>query len=330
LYNADWTHNDAILLLLQTIMNDFYNYLYQKQLLVAYQSNVETAALTLDAATLALDTGVRDVSDMLQARTQLLQYQTSWAAQQQNVENSYTQLLTDMGIPANAQIAVQDLPTTFPETDVIPPLESLIGIGLQNRPDLLAAEANLRSKEKLLRAAKSQFYPQLNYSFNIGKDYFNEGLKDKYNFESVLTLSMPIFQGFYYRNAIKIAEANKKAAEEQVAQSELQTIQQITSYHHNVHIAFETLQFANAFLASAKEQFDISLAQYKEGTNSILNVVTAQNSLADARARQANAIQQWFTTLANLAYATGLLSPKSLAPFEEMTSQPEETLHENP
>ncbi|MBS0620792.1 MAG: TolC family protein, partial [Verrucomicrobia bacterium] len=50
LYNADWTHNDAILLLLQTIMNDFYNYLYQKQLLVAYQSNVETAALTLDAA----------------------------------------------------------------------------------------------------------------------------------------------------------------------------------------------------------------------------------------------------------------------------------------
>ncbi|MBS0604298.1 MAG: TolC family protein [Verrucomicrobia bacterium] len=315
LYNADWTHNDAILSLLQTIMNDFYNYLYQKQLLTADVANVETARLTLEAAQVGFDTGVRDISDVLQSTTQLLQNQTTWASQQQNVETAYTTMLNDMGLPANITLKTQDLPTTLPTNDIVPPVETLISIALQNRPDLLAAEANLKSKQQSLLAAKRQFLPQFNYNFDLAKNYYNGGLHDQYNFTSTFTVSMPLFQGFFYRNAIKIAEANKEAAEDQVKQSELSMIQQITSYHYNVKVAYETLQFATAFLAAAEEQYVVALAQYKQGTNTILNVVSAQSSLADARASQANAIQQWFTSLANLAYATGILSPNYLMPF---------------
>jgi outer membrane protein TolC len=316
LYNADWTHNDAILSLLQTILTDFYNYLYQKQLLIADVANIETAQLTLDAAQVGFNTGVRDVSDVLQATTQLLQNQTTWAGQQQNVETAYTTMLNDMGLPANLSIKTQNLPTNLPENDFLPPVETLIGIAMQNRPDLLAAEANLRSKQQSLRAAKRQFLPQFNYAFDLGKNYYNGGLHDNYNFSSTFTVSMPLFQGFYYRNAIKIAEANKKAAEEQMKLTELDMIQEITSYHFNVHVAFDTLKFATAFLEAAEEQYVVALSQYKQGTNTILNVVSAQSSLVDARAQQAGAIQQWYTSLANLAYATGILSPDYTLPFE--------------
>ncbi len=315
LYNADWTHNDAILTLLQTVMNDYYTYLYQKMLLKADIANVETAQLTLDAAQLGFDTGVRNVSDVLQSTTQLLQNQTTWAAQQQNVENAYTQLLTDMGIPANISIKTQDLPSNIPDNDIVPPVETLISIAMQNRPDLLAAEANLRSKEQSLKAAKTQWLPQINYDFTLGKSYYNLGLHDQYNFISLFSVSMPIFDGFYYRNAIKIAEANKKQAEEQVKLSELDMIQQITSYHYNVRVSYETLKFATAYLAAAEEQYVVALSQYKYGTNTILDVVSAQSSLADARASQASGFQQWYTSLANLAYATGIISPTYLAPF---------------
>lgn len=331
LYNADWTHNDAILSLLQTIMTDFYAYLYQKQLLIADVANVKTAQLTLEAAQVGFDTGVRDVSDVLQAKTQLLQNQTTWAAQQQNVETTYTTMLNDMGLPANMKLKTQDLPTTLPNNDIIPPLETLIAVGLQNRPDLLAAEANLRSKKQSLLAAKRQFLPQFNYTFDLAKDYYNQGLHDQYNFVSTFSVSMPLFQGFFYRNAIKIAQANVDTAENQMKQTELSTIQEVTSYHYNVKVAYETLQFATAFLAAAEEQYVVALAQYKQGTNTILNVVSAQSSLADARASQANAIQQWFTSLANLAYATGILSPNYIAPFEDMQevqiSRSEEEVH---
>lgn len=315
LYTADWTHNDAILSLLQTVMNDFYTYLYQKQLLKADEADIATAQLTLDAALVGFDSGVRDVSDVLQAKTQLLQNQTSWAAQQQNVENAYTTMLNNMGLPANMKLPMQEMPTQIPSNDLVPPVDTLIGVALQNRPDLLATEANLRSTQQSLLAAKRQFLPQFNYNFDLGKSYYNKGLHDKYNFTSTVSVTMPLFQGFFYRNAIKIAEANKRVAEEQVRQTELDVIQQITSYHYNVHVAFETLQFANGFLLAADEQYVVALAQYKQGTNTILNVVSAQSSLADARAQVANGLQQWYTSLANLAYATGLLSPTYLTPF---------------
>ena len=312
LYNADWTHNSAIQVLIQTIMNDYYNYLYQRQLYIADEANVETARLTFEVAETGLRAGVRDVSDFLQAQTQLLQNQTSLAAQQQNVEASYAQLLASMGLPANMELNTQGLPSDLPTNDILPPLEDLIDLGLKNRPDLLASEANLHSYQQQLKAAQRQFLPQINYSFDIGKSYFNKGLHDQYNFDSTISVSMPIFSGFYYRNAIKLAKANVKTAEEQMKNNEIDVIQQITTYYSSVKVSFDTLKFATAFLAASEEQYTVAIAKYKEGTNTILDVVSAQSSLADARATQASAIQQWFTSLANLAYATGMVSPTSL------------------
>lgn len=323
LYYADWTHNNTIMMLLQTVMNDYYNYLYQRQLLIADEQNVATARVTLQAAEVSLDNGVRDVSDYLQAKTQLLQNQTTWAAQQQNVEVSYATLLYDMGLPANICIKTLDFPMTLPENDLLPPVDTLIAIAMQNRPDLLAAEANLHEQEANVTVAKTQYLPKVNYNFNIAKNYYSQNLHDKYNFVSSFSVSMPLFSGFYYRNAIKMAESVKKEAEEQLKETELNVIKQITTYHYSVKVSFETLQFATAYLEAAQEEYDVSLSKYKQGTNTIVDVVNAQSSLADARARQINAFQQWYTSLANLAYSTGILSPTTLCPFNVDTGSAE-------
>ena len=315
LYNADWTHNNTIMMLLQTVMNDYYTYLYQKQLLIADEANVATAAMTLEAAQMSLESGVRDVSDYLQAKTQLLQNQTTWAGQQQNVEVAYATLLFDMGLPSNIAIRTQNFPTTLPDNDLLPPIETLIAVAMQNRPDLLAAEANLHEQEANLTIAKTQFLPKFNYNFNIAKNYYSQNLHDKYNFVSAFSVTMPLFSGFYYRNAIKLAKAVKIQAQEQVKETELNVIKQITTYHHGVKVAFETLQFAAAYLQAAQEEYTVSLSKYKQGTNTIVDVVNAQSSLADARARQIGAFQQWYSSLANLAYSTGILSPTCLTPF---------------
>ncbi|MBI3236756.1 MAG: TolC family protein [Chlamydiales bacterium] len=312
LYYADWTHNNAIQVLIQTIMNDFYGYLYQQELYTADEANVQTARLTLEVAESGLQVGVRDITDFLQAQTQLLQNQTSLSAQVQQVQIAYGQLMADMGLPANLDMKTLGLPTDLPKQDFLPPLEEMIALGLQNRPDLLALEANLRSYQQKLKATQRQFLPQVNYDFQLGKTYFNGGLHDRYNFSSTISVSMPLFAGFYYKNAIKIAKANRDAAEEQMKNSQIDVIQQITTYYSSVKVAFDTLQFALAFLEASQEQYTVSLAKYKEGTNTILDVVSAQSSLADARATKAQAIQEWFTSLANLAYSTGMVSPTYL------------------
>lgn len=312
LYFADWTHNRAIQTLIQTICTDYYSYLYQKQLYAAYTADVETAQITYDAANVGFRAGVKDVSDLLQAKTQLLQNQTQWVGQQQAVETAYATMMNDMGLPANLRYNVENLPSAIPSQIKIQDINELISYALQKRADLLAAEANLQSQEENIKAIQRQFLPTLTYNFDIGRTYFLKGLHDNYDYSNSVTLNIPIFSGFSTLNSLRLAKAQKQQAKATLRQTELQVIKDIATAHSNVKVAFDTLEYSNSFLAAAEKQFQVALAQYKVGVNTILDVMSAQSSLANARATQAGAIQQWFISLSTLAYATGILSEESI------------------
>lgn len=311
LFFADWTHNRMIQTVIQTISTDFYNYLLQRQLYRTYEINLETAKVTLDSASVGLATGARDLSDVLQAQTQLYQTEITLVNQQHNVQTSLAKLLTDMGLPANHEILVQDFPIIRPEDSLLKTIDDLLAISMQQRSDLLAAEANLRSKEESLIVAKRQRWPVITYNFDYGQTTYKLNLgkfNDGYDFTGTLSFSVPLFAGFYYRNAIKIAEANKEQAEAQLRQTLLGVIQDVTVAYDNVKVSFEGLRFANQYLRSAAEEYNVILSQYRAGVNTITNVLAAQSSLADARAKEVTSIKDWFSSLVNLNYATGILT----------------------
>ena len=315
LEQAQFQYNDSIQSLLKTVITDFYSYLYQKELLQANIANVLNAELTLDATEQGLHSGVRPLSDFLQAKTQLLSQKTNWAAQKQELELAFATLLNDIGLPSYMSLKTQELPQELPKNDLILPLETLISIGIQNRADLLSAESALRSQEQLVKMTKRQVLPQLNYQFEIGKTYFSfDGnvTHDKYNFVSTFNVSIPIFSGFYYCNAIKQAESNVIVAEETLKSLQLNAMKEITVAHSNIHTVFETLNWAAEFLSAAEEQYTIALSGYQQGTQTILDLISAQTSLVDARAQKAQAMQDWYLALANLSYATGLISPTTI------------------
>ncbi len=314
LFFADFTHNRQLQTVLQTITTDYYNTLYQQQLLDAFVADTETARTTLDAAELSLMTGVQNISDVLQAKTKLLQNEINLVEQKQQLVVSTAQLMSDMGLPASLPIRLEKVPDVNPKEEQLPSLDELITVAMETRPDFLAAGADLQSKECSLKAAKRQVLPQINYEYDFGKTYYNGGLNDKYDYTNALSLSVPLFRGYYYRNDIKAAEAKRNASEANLKKLELSLIQQVTTARHNIKIAFDALAFAKDYLAAAKEQYDVSLAEYKAGTTDILTVISAQSSLADARARLAKNIQGWFTALADLTYAIGasVMPPESV------------------
>lgn len=317
LFFADFTHNREVQTVLQTVTTSYYNTLYQKQLLDAFLADVQTAQITLDAAQLALSSGVQNVSDVLQAKTQLLQYEIDLVEQRQQVVASTANLLNEMGLPANLALTLEEMPDVSPKAEELPSLEELISVAMQSRPDFLGAGADLRSREYSLKAAKREVYPSFDYLLDFGKTYYNGGLNDKYDYTSSFSLSMPIFRGYYYRNNIKIAEASRDEAEAKLKEVELAVVKDVTTTRHNIKIAFDALHFAKEYLASAEEQYRVSLAEYKAGTTDILTVVSAQSSLADARARLAKTIQGWFTALADLTYAIGAAAMPPASIIEE-------------
>jgi len=311
LYYADYTHNDAVQSVLEQITVDYYDTLYQKKLLEAKEADLANALETLAAAELALEKGVKSIADVLQARTQALSAEIALSEQHKTQNTSEATLLDDMGLPSNAPISLETLPLIEPTSAQLDPLDDFLDSAFHCRPDLLASRASLRSAEKSLKAAKRQWLPQLDYSLDIGRNYFEGGKHDDYNYTSTFSVSMPIFTGFYIRNTIKQNKAKVEEAKATLKQAELAVIKDVTTSHYNVGVAFETLNAANRFLISANEQYKIAMAQYRAGINTILDVVSAQSSLFDARAQQAQATREWFTALATLAYSAGIITKGS-------------------
>jgi len=307
LYFADWTHNQEIQNVIQAVMDDYYTYLYQMRVLRSNEQNLENACASLDAANQKFSLGLAALGDVAQARTQYLQAKINLTTQKQTVENAFAQLAVDLGLPANIGFKVQPMPEEIQAEPMLCNVDQLVAMAQNQRQDLLAAQADLRSKDALVLNAKRAVYPILATSLDIGKYWFQGSMEEKYHWVAELTLSFPIFQGFFYKNSMKKAAANRDRSAAKLLQAELHVIQDVTTSHMYIKTSAENLKDSDEYLKAAELEFNIALSSYKAGTKTILDVLSAQSSLADARSKKAGAQKDWYTSLASLAYATGSL-----------------------
>lgn len=309
LYYADLSHNQQIQYVLETVMNDYYSYLYQMAVQRSDEADLANAQMALDAANEKFALGLAALGDVAQARTQYLQSKINLTSQKQEVENAFAQLAVDLGLPANVKFRVQPLPEQVIADPLLEDVDTLVAIAQTQRQDFLAAQANVRSKEASLVQAQRAVLPTINSQLSTGRYWFNPNamMEPKNHWTALISLSFPIFQGFYYRNAIKNAQANVELSQAQLMQSELALIQNVTTAHMGVKTAAANMGDSDEYLKAAELEFNIALTSYKVGTMTILDVLQAQSMLSDARTKKANAQKNWFLSLAQIAYATGSL-----------------------
>jgi len=311
LYNADWTHNRTIQATIQTIMTDYYDYLYQKKLLFAAEQDVINGEVTLAATQEKFNQGIADVSDVSQATTFYLQQKLNVVNQTQSVHASNMQLINDMGLNAPTSLFFENYPDKI-DLFELDQLNHLIDEAIENRPDLIAAEANIKSNESSLIAAERLKYPVVTSQFDVGRTYHRHGINDDYDFAVLFSLTFPVFQGYFIENTIKKARANLELAVAQYEQVKLQLYEDVSNFRSNVNYARESYAYANNYLAAAEENYKVNLQRYKVGTGTIVDVINAQTAVADARAKVATAQNNWYTSIANLAFATGMLLPPKM------------------
>ena len=76
---------------------------------------------------------------------------------------------------------------------------------------------------------------------------------------------------------------------------------------------------ADDLLASAQQSVEVAAGRYREGVGSIIDLLTAQTALANARAQQVQSRWQWYTSLAQLARDAGVLGVRGDTPFSFST-----------
>ncbi len=181
------------------------------------------------------------------------------------------------------------------------------------RPALLAAKSHEEAALAKLSATKGGGLPTLNFDANAGRTQVRD-VGDSSQFSALVSLKIPLFAGFGDRAAIKQAEAQLESAQVSVDEMRAQVELQVWQSYQSLLTAVATLDSSTAQLKSATLAADVSNARYKSGLETILEVLVAQNTLANARVQQVQARLDLAAARAALGHAVGGLNQHATIP----------------
>lgn len=312
LLNANWNQNQAIQDVINSVAVSFYDYIGSKALVIADEVNLEEAQTSLEAAELRLEAGVGTLPDVLQAKATLSQVVLDLVEDRGNVEIFRGELATDVGWPANTDFDVaqeiDDLPTQALSDNV----DDLIGLAMENRPDVAAVQATVRERQAELREARSEFFPEISATAQAFRWWVRpDGGSNDYftNYLFGLQLTVPIFQGFIIINSVRQADAELESARAALRLQEQIVIEEVWNSYYSFRTAVQSLDAATVLLESSLESYDASLARYRSGVGDIVELLNAQTILAEGRAEQVEAKTSVFTSYADLINAIGTELP---------------------
>lgn len=310
---ADWQHNAAIQTVVLEVEQGYYSYLDAKSQLAAAESSEKEAQAGLTAAERRHEVGVATIADVLQARTAVSQAELNRQTIAGQIETLRGALATSLGLPANTPFEVGELPPTVPAEEVSGAVNSLIERSLKQRPDLLAARWQAEKAKANVKQVWAQAMPTLSVSANANRVYYwlDTGTPFSDNWSAQLSVAFPLFSGFANTFDLKKAKTDASSSLNQVATLEQQVILDVWTAYANLQTAAQQVKTSADLLASATESERVILAIYKEGLATIVDLLTAQATLASARSQEIQARTNWLLAIARLAHATGSLQPSS-------------------
>jgi multidrug efflux system outer membrane protein len=279
--------------------------------------------------------GEASEQDNLRAQAELATAQADLAGVEQNralVEHALAILVGKA--PADFKLAEKKLPETLP---VIP--AGLPSQLLERRPDVAAAENNLRAANERIGAARAAFFPDLLLTATGGFTSNELGNLFKWSSRSWAlgpllgtALSMPLFDGGERAGLLKQA---KGAYQENVADYRQQVLVAFKDVEDNLSNLRLQAEQANRLYTAADasaKAYHISDVRYKEGESSYLEVIDTQRDMLNAQRAYTQIQGARFTTTVALIRALGggwnnvaLVQPAAAQPVAEkvVETQPE-------
>lgn len=332
LFASNFQFNKAFQDVIYSIMSSYYNLDSKISALEASVIALKNADSTLGSVTAKKTAGLASVTDLLQARQSQAQASYNLEAAKGDQVNARATLLQNVGLPANATLRVLPPPAS-PNLSVLDTqVDQLIVQALERRPDIAAKMATLLSKKALARKANADVWPTINLGLNAQRTFYDanyntatqhhSGESHYNNLGATLTFSVDLFDGLNKVNTTRGARADAEAAKADLNATELSAIADVVTNYNNFQTAVRKLASSQAVLDASQKAFDSTQVGYRNGLNSILDLLTAQNNLASARSQSIQARNDLFLASAQLTKSTGTLSPKTVA-IEKVAASPE-------
>lgn len=276
--SQDGTARDVFL---QTVAGYFSVLTAQGAVTAAIQT--EAAALeALKAASARVAAGSAIPVDRLQAKTVHAQRQIDRIRAEGLQLRLQGELAALMGDAAHADFTLAANESVFADFPaILEKIDSLIEAAQQRRPELRAAEASLNASRSGLRSVEAAGKPTLSAFFDTR--FQDVGLTAGTLSGLGVSLRIPLFTGYRSTYQIRAAEVQVEQAAVTRDQVANQVALEVWRAYHKLKTESEADSRTEELVASAQEAESVALGRYKAGLGNILDVLTAQANLAEAR-----------------------------------------------
>ncbi len=250
-----------------------------------YQQAILQARTTYDAA-------VRDVLNVLGTRVQDVSSSIAQTTSLQPVVPSSVQT------PESLRAAPLEIVAGFDDRRITQTAEALRAIALAERPDVVAARHLVASAESNMQLALAQRMRDV----DVGYEYQRVGS----DHSAGVVVQVPLFVHNDQRALYTQAEAQKRSAEAQLKQAELQALVDVDKAYQSYLSARRILDlYSSENLGQLERLRTVANVSYREGASSLFELLDAQRAYNAAMTAYNQARSDYQMTLWDLEQATG-------------------------
>lgn len=206
-----------------------------------------------------------------------------------------------------------DLHTNVP----LPTLEEVKLQAARENPEIRAALETERAAGNDVTAARAGYLPSLglDYWYGIDAENFGVNFPTKFNGQTFsnlgtsisATLNIPIWNWGATQSRVKQAELRRTQARRELSFAQRRLLAQIQSLYSEAETAMNELAGLSRSAELAAESLRLTTLRYKSGEATVLEVVDAQTTAAQASSAYQDGAVRYRVALANLQTLTGVL-----------------------
>jgi outer membrane protein len=292
----------------------YYGLLTAQERLEAAKETLKTAQTTQDAAEDRMNNGRATMPDVLNARAETAQSLFDLESADGDEKIARVALTEAVGADPSPNILIDGQKNTPLPQALTLSIDSLIDRAIADRPDLQAQAAEIRATNDLIRQAKSAYLPQIGLTASAAQtsiwptaDFGTFGNASEPTWSVALGVEWRLWDGGARKNAVAIAQSKRREAQDEMTELRDEATREVWTAYISFRTAMRKEQAAEALLDSASTSYSASLDAYQYGVKNLVDVLTAEKQLAQARLSGVSARSQLFLEAVDLEFVTGNL-----------------------
>lgn len=300
----------------------YYKVLQCRNLIKVSKESVATLEEHLKNVNAHFSVGTVAKSDVLGSQVQLSNAQLQLVSDQNNYDVAVATLNNIIGVPTGTVLNLQD-ELKYQDYEIA--LEDCTKYALENRPDVLAADYQVKIAQEKVEITKSGYKPmasaEASRTFASEKPFGSDGGVQKFygsqnSWYVGVGMQWNVFDNNVTQAKVKQSETDVVKAQENAASVRESSDLEVRTAYLNLTSAAKSIEAAKITVEKAKEDYKIAQVRYGAGVGTNLDVMDAEQKLTSAQNSYYKALYNYNTSKSSLDKAMGIMVDLNVDKFK--------------